>query len=183
MSRTPGVLAIDQGTTSSRAVVFDGSGRALGSAQQETTQQYRQPGWVEQDAAEIIDVTFAMVRRVLDETGTDAAAIASIGITNQRETAILWDRATGEAVAPAIVWQSRQTAELVEQIEAREMAATYQRITGLVPDAYFSATKIAWMLDQDPDLRRRAVAGEIAFGTVDSWLMWHLSGGATHVTD
>ncbi len=179
----PRILAIDQGTTSSRAVVFDGRGRALGSAQQETTQQYRRPGWVEQDPREIIDVTFAMVRRVLAETGTDAVAIASLGITNQRETTILWDRATGEAVAPAIVWQSRQTSELVQQVVARGMAETYQRITGLVPDAYFSATKIAWMLDQDPELRRRAEAGELAFGTVDTWLLWHLSGGAAHVTD
>jgi glycerol kinase len=177
------ILAIDQGTTSSRAVVFDERGRALGSAQQETTQQYRHPGWIEQDAREIIDVTLAMVRRVLAETGTDPVAIASIGISNQRETTILWDRATGETVAPAIVWQSRQTSELVEQIEARGMTATYQRITGLVPDAYFSATKVAWMLDQDPDLRRRAEAGELAFGTVDSWLLWHLSGGEAHVTD
>src|SRR5690606_18469517 len=128
-------LAIDQGTTSSRAVVFDTSGRALGSAQQETTQQYRHPGWVEQDAHEIIDVTFAMMRQVLDDTKTDPASIGSIGITNQRETTILWDRTTGEAVAPAIVWQSRQTARLVEQVQARGMTETYQRITGLVPDA------------------------------------------------
>ncbi len=179
----PRILAIDQGTTSSRAVVFDANGRVLGSAQQETTQQYRHPGWVEQDAQEIIDVTFAMMRQVLAETGTEPASIASIGITNQRETAILWDRSTGEPVAPAIVWQSRQTAELVNQIDERGMTETYQRITGLVPDAYFSATKIAWMLDQDPALRRRAEAGELAFGTVDTWLLWHLSGGAVHVTD
>ena len=179
----PRILAIDQGTTSSRAVVFDANGRALGSAQQETTQQYRHPGWVEQDAREIIDVTVAMMRRVLEETDTDPAAIASIGITNQRETTILWDRATGEAVAPAIVWQSRQTAELVEQIDARGMTETCQRITGLVPDAYFSATKIAWMLREDPSLRHRAEAGELAFGTVDTWLLWHLSGGAVHATD
>jgi len=179
----PVILAIDQGTTSSRAMVFDRHGRALGSAQQETRQLYRQPGWVEQDAQEIIDLTFEMVRRVMRETGTDPERVASIGITNQRETTVLWDRATGAAVAPAIVWQSRQTAPLVEQIEARGMAETYQRITGLVPDAYFSATKIAWLLEQDPQLRRRAEAGEIAFGTVDSWLMWHLSGGNAHVTD
>lgn len=179
----PVILAIDQGTTSSRAMVFDRHGRALGSAQQETRQLYRQPGWVEQDAQEIIDLTFEMVRRVMRETGTDPERVASIGITNQRETTVLWDRATGAAVAPAIVWQSRQTAPLVEQIEARGMAETYQRITGLVPDAYFSATKIAWLLEQDPQLRRRAEAGEIAFGTVDSWLMWHLSGGNVHVTD
>ena len=179
----PVILAIDQGTTSSRAMVFDRHGRALGSAQQETRQLYRQPGWVEQDAQEIIDLTFEMVRRVMRETGTDPERVASIGITNQRETTVLWDRASGAAVAPAIVWQSRQTAPLVEQIEARGMAETYQRITGLVPDAYFSATKIAWLLEQDPQLRRRAEAGEIAFGTVDSWLMWHLSGGNAHVTD
>lgn len=183
MASEPVILAIDQGTTSSRAMVFDRHGRALGSAQQETRQLYRQPGWVEQDAQEIIDLTFEMVRRVMRETGTDPERVASIGITNQRETTVLWDRATGAAVAPAIVWQSRQTAPLVEQIEARGMAETYQRITGLVPDAYFSATKIAWLLEQDPQLRRRAEAGEIAFGTVDSWLMWHLSGGNVHVTD
>lgn len=183
MASEPVILAIDQGTTSSRAMVFDRHGRALGSAQQETRQLYRQPGWVEQDAQEIIDLTFEMVRRVMRETGTDPERVASIGITNQRETTVLWDRATGAAVAPAIVWQSRQTAPLVEQIEARGMAETYQRITGLVPDAYFSATKIAWLLEQDPQLRRRAEAGEIAFGTVDSWLMWHLSGGNAHVTD
>jgi glycerol kinase len=182
-SAEPRILAIDQGTTSSRAVIYDRHGAVLGSAQQETTQQYRQPGWIEQDAREIIDVTFAIVRRVLADTGTRPADIASVGITNQRETTILWDRATGEAVAPAIVWQSRQTAGLVDQIERRGMAETYQRITGLVPDAYFSATKIAWLLDRDPDLRRRAEAGEIAFGTVDSWLIWHLAGGAVHVTD
>jgi glycerol kinase len=177
------ILAIDQGTTSSRAVIFDRGGRALGAAQQETAQQYRHPGWVEQDAREIIDVTIAMVRRALEETGTDPASVASVGITNQRETTILWDRATGEAISPAIVWQSRQSAELVERIETRGMSETYQRITGLVPDAYFSATKIAWLLEEQPDLRRRAEAGELAFGTVDTWLLWHLSGGAAHVTD
>jgi glycerol kinase len=177
------ILAIDQGTTSSRAVLFDASGTALGSAQQETRQQYRHPGWVEQDATEIIDVTFAMVRQVIEETGVEAGQIASVGITNQRETAILWDRASGEPVAPAIVWQSRQSAPLVADIRHRGMAERYQRITGLVPDAYFSATKIAWLLQSDPDLRRRADAGDLAFGTVDSWLLWHLSGGTHHVTD
>ena len=183
MASDPVILAIDQGTTSSRAVIFDQHGRALGSAQQETSQQYRHPGWVEQDPREIIDLTFEMVRRVLRETGTEVGRVASIGITNQRETTVLWDRATGEPVAPAIVWQSRQTASLVEQIGARGMSETYQRLTGLVPDAYFSATKIAWLLDEDSELRRRAEAGEIAFGTVDTWLLWHLSGGKAHITD
>lgn len=177
------ILAIDQGTTSSRAVIFNAQGRVLGSAQQETTQQYRHPGWVEQDASEIIDLTFAMVRQVLDETGIGPDRVASIGITNQRETTVLWDRATGKPVAPAIVWQSRQTAPLVKEIQDRGMAETYQQVTGLVPDAYFSATKIAWLLDQDDDLRKRAEAGEIAFGTVDTWLLWHLSGGKEHLTD
>lgn len=179
----PVILAIDQGTTSSRAVLFDGQGTVLGSAQQETTQQYRQSGWVEQDANEIIDVTFAMVRKVLHETGISAGQLSSIGITNQRETTLLWDRSTGEPVAPAIVWQSRQTAPLVEHIRTRGMEQTYQRITGLIPDAYFSATKIAWLLDQDESLRKRAEAGDIAFGTVDTWLFWHLSGGKAHITD
>ncbi len=179
----PVILAIDQGTTSSRAVIFDRQGRPLGSAQQETRQQYRQPGWVEQDAGEIIEVTFAMVRRVLEETGIGVEQVASIGLTNQRETTVLWDRMTGEPVAPAIVWQSRQTGPLVAEIHERGMAETYQRITGLVPDAYFSATKIAWLLREHPDLRERAERAELAFGTVDSWLFWHLSGGTQHVTD
>ncbi|MDQ3524489.1 MAG: FGGY family carbohydrate kinase, partial [Chloroflexota bacterium] len=177
------ILAIDQGTTSSRAVLFDAHGAVLGSAQKETHQQYRYPGWVEQDATEIIDVTFAMVRHVIEETGVEPGQIASIGITNQRETAILWDKASGEPVAPAIVWQSRQSALLVDDIRQRGMVETYQRITGLVPDAYFSATKIAWLLQSDQDLRRRAEAGDLAFGTVDTWLLWHLSGGTRHVTD
>ncbi|MBA2290450.1 MAG: glycerol kinase, partial [Chloroflexia bacterium] len=158
------ILAIDQGTTSSRAVLFDAHGAVLGSAQKETHQQYRYPGWVEQDATEIIDVTFAMVRQVIEETGVEPGQIASIGITNQRETAILWDKASGEPVAPAIVWQSRQSAPLVDDIRQRGMVETYQRITGLVPDAYFSATKIAWLLQSDQDLRRRAEAGDLAFG-------------------
>ncbi|MDQ4044088.1 MAG: FGGY family carbohydrate kinase, partial [Chloroflexota bacterium] len=183
MVADPVILAIDQGTTSSRAVIFDRQGRPLGSAQQETRQQYRQPGWVEQDAGEIIEVTFAMVRRVLEETGIGVEQVASIGLTNQRETTVLWDRMTGEPVAPAIVWQSRQTGPLVAEIHERGMAETYQRITGLVPDAYFSATKIAWLLREHPDLRERAERAELAFGTVDSWLFWHLSGGTQHVTD
>jgi len=177
------ILAIDQGTTSSRAVLFDGSANVLGSVQREITQLYPHPGWVNQDAEHIWDVTLDVTTRVLAETGVDLAEIAGIGITNQRETTVLWDRATGFPVAPAIVWQSRQTALLVEEIERRGMAETYQCITGLIPDAYFSATKIAWMLQQDDDLRRRAEAGDICFGTIDSWLIWNLSGGTTHVTD
>jgi glycerol kinase len=177
------VLAIDQGTTSSRAMLFDARGVALGVSQTEITQHYPQPGWVNHDAAEIWESTLQVTRDVIAQTGTNPNRIAAIGITNQRETTVLWDRASGQPVAPAIVWQSRQTAPLVDDIVSRGMAGTYQRITGLVPDAYFSATKIAWMLDQDSELRQRAEAGEIAFGTIDSWLVWNLSGGTCHATD
>ena len=175
------ILAIDQGTTSSRAMLVDRQGAAIGVAQQEITQHFPRAGWVNHDAAEIWETTRRVSRDVLD--GVDLGRIAAIGITNQRETTVLWDRATGEPVAPAIVWQSRQSAPIVAEIVARGMADTYQRITGLVPDAYFSATKIAWMLDRDSALRNRAEAGELAFGTIDSWLIWKLSGGHHHLTD
>jgi len=175
------ILAIDQGTTSSRAMLVDRQGAAIGVAQQEITQHFPRAGWVNHDAAEIWETTRRVSRDVLD--GVDLGRIAAIGITNQRETTVLWDRATGEPVAPAIVWQSRQSAPIVAEIVARGMADTYQWITGLVPDAYFSATKIAWMLDRDSALRNRAEAGELAFGTIDSWLIWKLSGGHHHLTD
>jgi glycerol kinase len=177
------VLAIDQGTTSSRAIVFDRGGRIRGLGQHPTRQFFPQPGWVNQDAGDLWETTRRSVLDALAAAGIAATQLAAIGITNQRETTILWERATGCAVAPAIVWQSRQTAPLVAAIERRGMAPTYQRLTGLVPDAYFSATKIAWLLDQDADLRRRAEAGEILFGTVESWLLWNLSGGKVHLTD
>jgi glycerol kinase len=177
------ILAIDQGTTSSRAVLFDRNGRVLGSEQREIEQIYPHSGWVNQDATHIWDVTRTVMQCVVKSTGVDLANIAGIGITNQRETTVLWDRATGMPVAPAIVWQSRQTASLVNDIVARGQGDRYRRITGLVPDAYFSATKIAWLLDRDPEIRRRAEAGELAAGTVDSWLIWNLSGGTSHVTD
>lgn len=177
------ILAIDQGTTSSRAVIVNRNGQFVDMAQEEITQIYPQSGWVNHDAGNIRDVTMRVARAVVDRLPGGAADIAAIGITNQRETTILWDRHSGEPVGPAIVWQSRQTAPLVHALEARGMADTYQRLTGLVPDAYFSATKIAWLLDREPELRRRAEAGEIAFGTVDSWLVWLLSGGGRHVID
>jgi glycerol kinase len=177
------ILAIDQGTTSSRAVLVNGDGRFVDVAQHEIEQIYPQPGWVNQDAAHIWDITLRVTRQVLDRLDGGIRRIAAIGITNQRETTVLWDRATGQPVAPAIVWQSRQTAPLVDAIAQRDMTQTYQRTTGLIPDAYFSATKIAWILDQDPELRRRADAGEICFGTIDSWLIWNLSGGKRHVVD
>jgi glycerol kinase len=179
----PYILALDQGTTSSRAIVFDEAGSLVALAQQPTQQIYPQPGWVNQDAEEIWTTTLAVARDAVAKAGITPNQIAAIGITNQRETTILWDRATGRPVAPASVGQSRQTAPLVDAIAARGMSPTYQARTGLVPDAYFSATKIAWLLDQDLELRRRAEAGEIAFGTVDAWLLWNLSGGGVHRSD
>lgn len=177
------ILAIDQGTTSSRAIVFDPLGVALGSAQTSINQHYPQPGWVNHDAGEIWTSTTQVARDAIAAAEIPLDKIAAIGITNQRETTILWDRATGQPVAPAIVWQSRQSVPQVEAIARRGMTETYQRRTGLVPDAYFSATKIAWLLEHDPDLARRAEAGDICFGTVDSWLVWNLTGGREHVID
>ena len=177
------ILALDQGTTSSRAILFDRAGEIVASAQRATTQLFPKPGWVNQDAREIWTTTLEVGREAIARSGVDTGRIAAIGIANQRETTILWDRTTGEPVAPAIVWQSRQTAEMVEALVSRGLTDTIQQTTGLVPDAYFSATKIAWLLDQDPELRRRAEAGDIAFGTVDSWLIWNLSGKRVHATD
>lgn len=177
------ILALDQGTTSSRAILFDRAGEIVASAQRATTQHFPKPGWVNQDAREIWTTTLEVGREAIARSGGDTGRIAAIGIANQRETTILWDRASGGPVAPAIVWQSRQTAEMVEALVARGLTDTIQQTTGLVPDAYFSATKIAWLLDKDSELRRRAEAGDIAFGTVDSWLIWNLSGGRVHATD
>lgn len=177
------ILALDQGTSSTRAILFDERGAIHAKSQREVPLYYPQPGWVNQDAEELWESTLAVAREAVASASIHTDQIAAIGITNQRETTILWDRATGKPVSPAIVWQSRQSAGVVEDIVNRGKAGDYQRITGLVPDAYFSATKIAWLLDHDPDLRRRAEAGEIAFGTVDSWLLWRLSGGAVHLTD
>jgi len=177
------ILAIDQGTTSSRAVVIDAEGTFVDVAQEEIRQIFPQSGWVNHDAGEIWDVTLRMVHTVLDRLDGGASSIAAIGITNQRETTVLWDRASGEPVAPAIVWQSRQTAGVIRDIERRGMAERYREITGLVPDAYFSASKIAWLLDRDASLRRRAEAGDICFGTIDSWLIWNLTAGKAHITD
>lgn len=177
------VLAIDQGTTSSRAVLVDRQGQIVDAVQHEFTQYFPEPGWVNHDANEIWQVTRDVIRKLLERQGAAAARIAAIGITNQRETTVIWDRRTGQPVAPAIVWQSRQTADLVQAIRDRGMEARYQAITGLVPDAYFSATKIAWLLDRDSSLRERARAGDLAAGTIDSWLIWNLTGGARHVTD
>jgi len=175
------ILAIDQGTTSTRALVYDTSGLCRGSSGRELTQHYPQPGWVEHDANEIWQSVCAVVPEALQAAGVTGRDIVALGLTNQRETTVLWDRATGEPVARAIVWQDRRTGDFCRQRQADE-PSIYQR-TGLVLDPYFSATKIRWLLRQDASWRTRADAGQLACGTVDSFLIWHLTGGRVHATD
>jgi glycerol kinase len=177
------ILALDQGTTSSRAIVFDHGGRIVAVAQKEFTQIFPQAGWVEHDPNEIWSSQRDVANEVLQKANLTANDITAIGITNQRETALLWDRKTGQPVHHAIVWQDRRTAGFCDELKRAGHAALIQRKTGLVIDAYFSASKVRWMLDHVPGLRDRANRGEIAFGTVDSWLIWNLTGGALHVTD
>jgi glycerol kinase len=177
------VLALDQGTTSSRALVFDRAGTVRALAQQEFRQIFPQPGWVEHDATEIWATQSGVMYEALAKAGIGARDVAAIGITNQRETTVLWDRASGKPVANAIVWQDRRTAPQCDALRAAGHAATIARKTGLVLDAYFSGTKLAWLLDQGKGLRARAARGELAFGTIDSWLVWNLTGGAVHATD
>ena len=176
----PLILALDQGTTSSRAILFDHAGRVRGVAQQEFAQHFPRPGWVEHDADEIWQSQLAVAHRVLAAATDDVVAI---GIANQRETAVLWDRATARPVCPAIVWQDRRTAGFCDALRAAGHGLLVQRKAGLVIDAYFSASKLRWMLDHVPGVRGRADRGELAFGTVDSWLLWNLTGGRTHATD
>ena len=175
------ILALDQGTTSSRAILFDHAGRLHGSAQQELRQIFPQPGWVEHDPDEIWQSQLAVARQVLRENRVGAGDVAAIGITNQRETTVLWDRASGRPIANAIVWQDRRTASLCDSLRAEGKAALFQEKTGLMLDAYFSGTKIKWLLDHVPGARRKAERGELAFGTIDSWLIFKLCG--RHVTD
>jgi glycerol kinase len=177
------ILALDQGTTSSRAIVFDHAGEVRALAQRETQQIFPQPGWVEQDPLDIWNTQLACAREVLASAGAKAQDIAAIGITNQRETTIVWERATGRPVCNAIVWQDRRTAPMCDRMKAQGLQALFSGRTGLVLDAYFSGTKLRWIMDNVPDARARADAGELCFGTVDSWLIWHLTGGAEHVTD
>jgi len=177
------VLALDQGTTSSRAILFDRSGDILGSAQEEFEQHFPQSGWVEHDPEDLWRTQLNTARRVLTESGRSAGDVAAIGITNQRETTLLWDRKSGEAVGPAIVWQDRRTAAFCDQLAAAGHGPMVQRKTGLVIDAYFSGTKLRWLLDHVDGARERALKGELAFGTVDAWLLWKLSGGRVHATD
>jgi glycerol kinase len=177
------ILALDQGTTSSRAILFDHSGSVLGVAQKEFPQIFPQPGWVEHDPASIWSSQWEVALAVLGKSGVAPADVAGIGITNQRETTLIWDRATGRPIHNAIVWQDRRTAGHCDLLRKKGLATRIRRRTGLVLDAYFSATKIAWLLKNVPGARARARRGELAFGTVDTWLVWNLTGGRTHVTD
>lgn len=177
------LLALDQGTTSSRAIVFDRAGQVAALAQREFRQMFPQPGWVEHDAGEIWQTQLVVAREALARLSGGAARVAAIAITNQRETTVLWERKTGEPVAPAIVWQDRRTAARCDELRAQGLAQRIQQKTGLVLDAYFSGTKLQWLLDHVPGVRARAEAGELAFGTIDSWLIWKLTGGRVHATD
>ena len=178
------IIALDQGTTSSRCILFDREQNIVEMAQKEFTQHYPHPGWVEHDPMEIYSSQYGVLMEVLAKSGVDVREVAGIGITYQRETTIVWDKPTGRPVYNAIVWQCRRTAPLCEELKAdRDFTAYVKDHTGLLVDAYFSATKIRWILDNVPGAREKAGAGELLFGTVDSWLIWKLTGGAVHVTD
>ena len=183
MSAKQYILSIDQGTTGSAALIFDSDGKAVAEADTETRQIYPQPGWVEHDPNEIFQTSLDVARLAIQKAGIPVSSIAGIGITNQRETTIVWDKKTGRPVNNAIVWQCRRTADLVEGLKNRGLGQSVCDKTGLIPDAYFSATKIRWILDHVPDGQRRAEQGDLLFGTVDTWLAWKLSGGKAHVTD
>ena len=177
------VLAIDQGTTSSRAIIFDSAGDIVATAQQEFAQFFPQPGWVEHDPEDIWQSVQTVSRAALAKANIPAQQISAIGITNQRETTVVWDRASGKAIYPAIVWQDRRTTQHCAQLKAEGAEARVSEVTGLLLDPYFSATKIAWVLNQVPGARAAATAGKLAFGTVDSFLLWRLTGGQQHQTD
>ncbi|HUD84199.1 MAG TPA: glycerol kinase GlpK [Candidatus Saccharimonadales bacterium] len=177
------ILALDQGTTSSRAIVFDRTGSIKAKAQREIAQRYPRPGWVEHDANELWATQAGVAAEAIASAGIRTSDLACLGITNQRETTVVWDRGTGEPICPAIVWQDRRTAEYCDQLKERGLAGMIRQKTGLVLDAYFSATKLKWMLDNVPGARQKAHAGKLAFGTVDSWLAWRLTAGALHITD
>ena len=183
MSSRRYLLALDQGTSSSRSIVFDADARPVAMAQREFRQIFPQPGWVEHDPREIWATQLATAREALAQAGISGADVAALGITNQRETTLLWNRRTGEPLHNAIVWQDRRTAPDCADLQARGLAGTFRARTGLVLDAYFSGTKLKWLLDHCPGARIAAARGELAFGTVDTWLAWQLSGGTLHVTD
>ena len=177
------IMALDQGTTSSRCILFDYSGCAVVTIQREFTQYFPKPGWVEHDAEEIWQTTLEVSRQAMEAAGASASDIAAIGITNQRETTVIWDKETGEPISRAIVWQCRRTAPIIDALTLRGLGGMIREKTGLVPDAYFSASKIKWLLDTVPGARERAQAGRLLFGTIDTWLIWKLTGGRVHVTD
>lgn len=177
------IMALDQGTTSSRCILFDYSGCAVAAVQREFTQYFPKPGWVEHDAEEIWQTTLEVSRQAMEAAGASASDIAAIGITNQRETTVIWDKETGEPISRAIVWQCRRTAPIIDALTLRGFGGMIREKTGLVPDAYFSASKIKWLLDTVPGARERAEAGQLLFGTIDTWLIWKLTGGRVHVTD
>lgn len=176
------ILSLDQGTTSSRAIIFNKQGNIIAIAQREFTQIYPQPGWVEHDAIEIWSAQVAVAAEAILKAGLSAQDVKAIGITNQRETTVVWDKETGEPICNAIVWQDRRTSEFCDSLK-QEWSSRIQEKTGLIIDAYFSATKIKWMLDNIPGAREKAQAGKLAFGTIDSWLVWKLTAGKVHITD
>ena len=177
------ILSLDQGTTSSRAIIFEHSGSIVATAQKEFKQHYPKPGWVEHDATEIWSTQIGVATEALGKAGVKGSQLAAIGITNQRETTIIWDRQTGRPIHNAIVWQDRRTSAYCDQLRSENWADAIQQKTGLIVDAYFSGTKVKWLLDNVEGARERAANGELAFGTVDSWLVWNLTGGELHITD
>jgi len=177
------ILAIDQGTTGSTVMLFNQLGEIVGRSYSEFTQYYPQPGWVEHDALEIWQVTQRVITEAMGTAGIDANQIECIGITNQRETTVIWDKKSGQPIHPAIVWQCRRTSEFCDQLQAAGYEPLFREKTGLVIDAYFSGTKIKWLLDHIPGARKKAEKGELLFGTIDTWLLWNLSGGTVHATD
>jgi glycerol kinase len=177
------VLAIDQGTTSSRAIVFNHDSATVGEAQREFTQHYPRPGWVEHDANEIWEVTLGVMREALQDAGVSPEDIAAIGITNQRETVVMWDKETGEPVNNAIVWQDRRGAQICSELSEQGYDEMVANKTGLVIDAYFSGSKVKWLLENVEGVKERAQNGEVLFGTIDTWVIYKLTGGRAHVTD
>jgi glycerol kinase len=177
------ILAIDQGTTGTTVLLFDRRGSIRGRAYSEFTQHYPRPGWVEHDPEEVWTVTLSVIQKALEDAQTEPERVQGIGITNQRETSLVWQRSDGRPIGRAIVWQDRRTASLCEELKREGLEPLWQEKTGLLIDPYFSGTRIHWTLEQDRGLRARARDGEIAFGTVDSWLLWKLTGGACHATD
>src|SRR5699024_10063168 len=176
------IMAIDQGTTSTRAILFNKKGSNVGSSQKEFSQYFPQSGWVEQDANEIWNSVQSVIADAFIESGIRPEEVQAIGITNQRETTVIWDKETGLPIYNAVVWQSRQSSEIADQLKASDHSEKIHQKTGLVVDAYFSATKIRWILDHVPGSQERAEKGKLLFGTIDTWLVWKLTGGKTHVT-